>query len=74
MIANIPKDNVMDLYHSLGEYMQNEVRLWLTNESLLKSCRSISDDKHLNEYSASLVIIKLLWEKLQNTNVLKIVR
>jgi len=74
MIANIPKDNVMDLYHSLEEYMQNEVSLWLTNESLLKSCRSISDDKHLSEYGASLVIVKLLWEKLQKTNVLKIVR
>ena len=74
MIANIPKDNVTDLYHSLEEYMQNEVGLWLTNESLLKSCRSISGDKHLSEYGASLVIVKLLWENLQNTNVLKIVR
>jgi hypothetical protein len=74
MIANIPKDSVMDLYHSLEEYMQNEVNLWLTNESLLKSCRSISGDKRLNEYGASLVIVKLLWEKLQKTNVLKIVR
>jgi len=74
MIANIPKDNVMDLYHSLEKYMQNEVSLWLTNESLLKSCRSISDDKHLSEHGASLVIVKLLWEKLQKTNVLKIVR
>jgi hypothetical protein len=54
--------------------MQNEVGLWLTNESLLKSCRSISGDKHLSEYGASLVIVKLLWEKLQKTNVLKIVR
>jgi len=74
MIANIPKDNVIDLYHSLEEYMQNEVSFWLTNESLLTSCRSISGDKHLSEYGASLVIVKLLWEKLQKTNVLKIVR
>jgi hypothetical protein len=74
MIANIPKDNVTDLYHSLEEYMQNEVSLWLTNESLLKSCCSIAGDKNLSEYGASLVIIKLLWEKLQKTNVLKIVR
>jgi hypothetical protein len=74
MIANIPKDNVTDLYHSLEEYMQNEVSLWLTNESLLKSCCSIAGDKNLSEYGASLVVIKLLWEKLQKTNVLKIVR
>jgi hypothetical protein len=74
MIANIPRDNVMDLYNSLEENMQKEVGLWLTNKSLLKSCRSISGDKHLSEYGASLVIVKLLWEKLQKTSVLKIVR
>jgi hypothetical protein len=74
MIANIPRDNVMDLYNSLEEYMQKEVSSWLTNKSLLKSCRSISGDKQLSEYGASLVIVKLLWEKLQKTSVLKIVR
>lgn len=74
MIANIPRDNVMDLYNSLEEYMQKEVSSWLTNKLLLKSCRSVSGDKHLSEYGASLVIVKLLWEKLQKTSVLKIVR
>jgi len=74
MIANIPSDNVMDLYNSLEEYMQKEVSSWLTNKSLLKSCRSMSGDQHLSEYGASLVIVKLLWEKLQKTSVLKIVR
>jgi hypothetical protein len=74
MIANIPRDNVMDLYNSLEENMQKEVGLWLTNKSLLKSCRSISGDNHLSEHDASLVIVKLLWEKLQKTSVLKIVR
>jgi hypothetical protein len=74
MIANIPRGNVMDLYNSLEEYMQKEVSSWLTNKSLLKSCRSISGDKHLSEHGASLVIVKLLWEKLQKTSVLKIVR
>ena len=74
MIANIPRDNVMDLYNALEEYMQKEVSLWLTNKSLLKSCCSMSGDQHLSEYGASLVIVKLLWEKLQKTSVLKIVR
>jgi Circularly permutated YpsA SLOG family len=74
MIANIPKDNVTGLYHSLGEYIQNEVSLWLTNESLLKSCGEVSGDQRLSEHDASLVIVKFLWEKLQHTHVLKIVR
>lgn len=74
MIANIPKDNLTDLYHSLENDMQKEVGLWLTSESLLESCRSITGDTHLNEYRASLIIIQRLWDKLQKTNVLRIVR
>ncbi len=74
MIANIPKDNLTDLYHSLEDDTQKEVDLWLTSESLLESCRSISGDTHLNEYGASLTIIQRLWDKLQKTNVLRIVR
>lgn len=74
MIANIPEDNLIDLYKSLQDNIQNEVRFWLNNESLLESCRSLSGDKNLNEHRASLTIIKTLWDKLQKTNVLKIVR
>jgi len=74
MIANIPKDNLTDLYHSLENDIQKEVGLWLTSESLLESCRSITGDTHLNEYGASLIIMQRLWDKLQKTNVLRIVR
>jgi hypothetical protein len=74
MIANIPEDNLIDLYKSLQDSIQNEVRFWLNNESLLESCRSLSGDKNLSEHRASLTIIKTLWDKLQKTNVLKIVR
>jgi hypothetical protein len=74
MIANIPEENLIDLYKSLQDSIQNEVRFWLNNESLLESCRSLSGDKNLSEHRASLTIIKTLWDKLQKTNVLKIVR
>ncbi|MEJ2657021.1 MAG: putative molybdenum carrier protein [Desulfobacterales bacterium] len=74
MIANIPKDQLTDLYQSLETDMRNEVALWLTGESLLESCRSTTGDDHLSAYGASFVIVRTLWEKLQKTNVLKIVR
>ena len=74
MIANIPKDKLTDLYQSLDADMRNEVGLWLTGESLLESCRLTAGNRHLNEDDASLIIVRLLWEKLQKTNVLKIVR
>ncbi len=74
MIANIPEDNLIDLYKSLQDNIQREVRFWLKNDSLLESCRSISGDKNLNEHRVSLTIIRTLWDKLQKTNVLRIVR
>jgi len=74
MMANIPEENLDDLYHSLEVYIRNEFSLWLSNEVLLDSCRSASDKKDFNEHSASLVIIKALWRKLQTTNVLRIVK
>ena len=63
-----------DLYHSLEVYIRNEFSLWLSNEVLLDSCRSASGMKNLDEHSASLVILKALWRKLQTTNVLRIVK
>ena len=74
IIANIPEENLDDLYHSLEVYIRNEFSLWLSNEVLLDSCRSASGMKNLDEHSASLVILKALWRKLQTTNVLRIVK
>jgi hypothetical protein len=74
MIANIPEENLMDLYHSLEEHLQNEFRLWLASPKLLESCRSTAGKEDLGGFNASLVIIKALWDKLQKTNVLRIVK
>jgi len=74
MIANIPEENLMNLYHSLEEHLQNEFRLWLSSPELLESCRSAAGGEDLSELNASLVIIKALWDKLQTTNVLRIVK
>lgn len=74
MIANIPKNNLIDIFQSLETSIRNEVRFWLTGESLLESCRSASGENHLDEHNATLIIIKTLWKKLQKTNVLRIVK
>jgi hypothetical protein len=74
MIANIPKDKLTDLYHSLAADLRNELDLWMTDESLLDACRLTAGDGYLSKNDASLIIVRTLWEKLQKTNVLKIVR
>ncbi len=74
MIANIPEENLQNLYHSLEESMRNEFMLWLENKALMQSCRSLSEKHDLDGYNAALVIIKTLWIRLQQTNVLRIVK
>ena len=74
MIANIPEESLENLYHSLDGDIQNEFRVWLANAELLESCRLLSKARDLNEKDAIFVIIKTLWDRLQQTNVLRIVK
>jgi len=54
--------------------MRNEFMLWLEDKELMQSCRSLSEKHDLDGYNAVLVIIKALWTRLQQTNVLRIVK
>jgi hypothetical protein len=74
MIANIPPENLQNLYPSLEESVQSELRFWLANEKLMESCRLASGKHEFDGHAAVVVIIEALWNKLQKTNVLRIVR
>lgn len=72
-IANMSEIDLIKLNISYGIYIRNELRLW-SNESLLASCGAYAGVNKISPEQASYIIIKELWEKLQNSNVLKIVR
>jgi hypothetical protein len=72
-IANMSEDDLIQLNFSLGLYIRNEFRVW-GNDPLIQSCSSVSGIKEIHPNFASLVIIKALWEKLQNANLLKLVK
>jgi len=74
MIANIPEDNLLNLYHSLEDPIQNEFKLWLGNDALMESCRAISGQQVIDGLNAALIILNTLWKSLQKTNVLRIVK
>ena len=75
MIANIPDENLLDLYNFLEENLQNELRLWLTRPELMTSCRSKTGHRgKRDKFDAASVIITALWHKLQTTNVLRIIK
>lgn len=72
-IANMSEVDLIKLNISYGIYIRNEFRLW-GNTSLLASCGAYAGVHKISPEQASYIIIKELWEKLQNSNVLKVVK
>jgi hypothetical protein len=72
-IANMNEGDLIKFHQSYGNYIKNEFRLW-DNTPLLNSCCEISGLKSVNPDQAAFIILKLLQRRIQNTNVLKIVK
>jgi hypothetical protein len=72
-IANMSESDLIKFHLSYGVYIRNEFRLW-GNDSLMEFCKSYAGVATINPEQASYVIIKELWERLQNANVLKVIK
>jgi hypothetical protein len=72
-IANMSEVDLVKLNMSWGIYIRNEFRLE-GNDPLLISLKSYASVNTMTPEQASYIIIKELWEKLQNSHVLKIVK
>jgi len=72
-IANMSEVDLVKLNISWGIYIRKEFRLE-GNYPLLKSLKSYTGVNTMTSEQASYIIIKELWEKLQNSHVLKIVK
>jgi hypothetical protein len=72
-IANLDEEKLVAFHASYGIFLRNEFRLW-GNEPLLRSCREMAGLKKIDAQGASYVILKEMQRKLQNTNVLRVVK
>ena len=73
-IANMDLDELVNLHPNLHTYFKNAFGLWSGNTELMESCRSISKNPVNNEADATTVIIGILWQKLNETHKLKIIK
>ena len=73
--ANLDEDGLLVLQLGLGKYLQYLMNHQSedVNEKLLKDCR-IQSGKALDETEAALYILKELWERLQVTHRIRIVK
>ena len=72
-IANMDEKDLMIFHQSYGIFIKNEFRLW-GNDPLIKSCCAVSGLKAVNPDQASYIILKELHRRIQNTDVLKVVK
>jgi len=73
-IASMSLDELVNLHSNLHVYFKNAFGVWHGNKELLADCRSISKEPIYNEDEAIVVILGVLWQRLQDTHKLKIVK
>jgi hypothetical protein len=73
-IANMSLDELVNIHSALHIYFKNAFGIWSGNKELLADCRSISEEPIYNEEEATVVILGVLWQKLQETHTLRVVK
>ena len=73
-VANMSRNELPSLSLGLGGYIMNNFGLLSGNQELMKSCRSASKEILRHEENAATVIITSLWEKLQQTHKLRVIK
>ncbi len=71
-LADMAETDLINLHISLGVHIRNEFNLW-DNPELMDACGAFAGDDFLNVDSASMLIIRQLWKRLQTINKLKVV-
>ena len=73
-MASFDKEQLRVINYSLSVFIRNQFFMKDINNELFESCQIVSGNKNLNEHTAALVIIERLWEKLQKTYRLRVVK
>lgn len=74
IMANMKSNELAKLRSGLGEYIKQKFGLYGTNSALLKSCADIGKLSMPLAEEACSVIIRALWEDLQATHKLRVLK
>ena len=73
-IARMGEGELMGLRLTLGRYIGENFGIWEGNDELISSCGSMLGKGSIKEEEAVAFIIRTLWEKLQTSHGLRVVR
>lgn len=73
-IKNSREDGLINFHFGLGMEIRNEFGLWEKDSKLFENCKESSGNPNLDVDTASELIIKALWDRLQKFPPPEIVR
>jgi len=73
-MASIKKEELQSLNLTLGIFIRNQLLQKDVNRALFESCIAVSGNDNLNEINAAFLIVEKLWEKLQETHRLRVIK
>jgi hypothetical protein len=73
-VANMSQNELPSLNSTIGGYIINSFRLLSGNQNLLDSCRLEAGGPFKHEEEAVSILLKALWEKLQQTHKLRVIK
>ena len=73
-IARMGEGDLLALTLTLGRYIGDHFGIWEGNDALIASCRAIMGRGSIKEEEAIAFIIRTLWEELQTSHGLRVVR
>jgi hypothetical protein len=72
-VANMGPERLVELHRAFGGQIQLEFRL-PGNDPLMTSCGEYAGLPELSGSQAAYIILKVLWAKLQTSDVLKVIK
>ena len=73
-LSHLTVEDLLTYQPELMIRLRDEFGLWEENGALLESCRLVTNDPHLHQDEAALIIIESLWRHLQQTHRLRVVK
>jgi hypothetical protein len=73
-LARMGRDELPSLSDSLGEYIENRFGLRFGNRRLFHSCAEVAGQTRIDAQGASSVVIRILWEHLRETHLIRRVK
>ena len=73
-LANLTLADLDLINRLVGLQIARDFRLWSGNDSLLHACMESIDLKDDDELDPTMVIVRAMWQKLQETHVLRLVK